>query len=81
MNPLAIHINGIVASDALWRFEWLLPIHVEVGLEEIIGMVGSGWRTDSYGNFDATINPAMPIDVENVTAIIINGVRIPVSQD
>jgi len=82
VNPLAIHINGIVASDALWRFEWLLPIHVEVGLEEIIGGMMSSWRSDSYENFvDATINPAMPIDVENVTAIIINGVRIPVSQD
>jgi hypothetical protein len=66
IGPVAVHMQGVGHSIASRNFI------VEVGDDQI-----SMWGSGGSGN-NVRLSPVEPIDVENVTAIILNGVRIPI---
>lgn len=75
INPLGVQIDGTFETDELMVSEISLALETSNGIIELEGG-GSGSHNSEKHVFNLYWNTKTPLDVETVTAIIINGTRI-----
>lgn len=76
LSPLGVQVIGTFKGEDSVTTEMLLEVETVDGMIPLEG--GSGGRDSEKHTFNATWNTEEPLDVTKATAIIVNGIRIPI---
>ncbi|MEG0386050.1 MAG: hypothetical protein RR642_14980, partial [Solibacillus sp.] len=76
LSPLGLQVIGTYKGEDSLVNEMLLEVETVDGIIPLEG--GSGGHSSEKRTFDASWNTNEPLDVTKATAIIINGIRIPI---
>ncbi len=76
LSPLGLEVRGSYEEDK-WTSKMSLALETADGLIQLEGGGGGGQDVDKHA-FNASWHTETPLDVTAVTAVIINGARIPV---
>ncbi|MEG0440320.1 MAG: hypothetical protein RR587_13890 [Solibacillus sp.] len=76
LSPLGLQVIGTYKGEDSMVSEMLLEVETVDGIIPLEG--GSGGHSSEKRTFDASWNTKEPLDVTKATAIIVNGIRIPI---
>lgn len=76
LSPLGVQVIGTYKGENCMVSEMLLEVETVDGIIPLEG--GGGSENSDKRTFDSSWNTKEPLDVTKVTAIIINGTRIPI---